>query len=79
MESLEQEETAQRFGEAGVTNLLLTLQSAAHKGCGGSIVANRQDSRRDPLTPRPGHKAICHRQNVARVSNLEHINPSVSF
>lgn len=48
MEALEQEETAQRFGEAGVTNLLLMLKSAAHKGCGGSIVANRLDTRRDP-------------------------------
>ena len=45
VETVDRDDAAERHGEAGLTNLVLTLRAAAHKGCGGSLVANRQDAR----------------------------------
>ena len=35
----------ERLGEAGVTNLVLTLRAAAVKACGGTLVTTRGDVR----------------------------------
>ena len=44
-EALDRDDAAEAFGEAGLTNLVQATAAAAHKACGGSLVANRQDAR----------------------------------
>jgi len=43
--ALEAADAEERLGEAGVTNLVLTLRAAAVKACGGTLVTTRGDAR----------------------------------
>ena len=45
MGALEATDAEERLGEAGVTNLVLTLRAAAVKACGGTLVTTRGDAR----------------------------------
>jgi hypothetical protein len=48
---LEAADAEERLGEAGVSNLVLTLRAAAVHGCGGTLVAAHVDGRYDiPVT-----------------------------
>ena len=70
---LEAANAEERLGEAGVTNLVLTLRAAAVHGCGGTLVAAHVDGRynapmsagvavREPARTNFASVACCHGQ-----------------